>query len=346
MTHLRIEQTVGQTEYISTSTAKKLYDIAKSGTLDVSSNLQGTCHIQGGGYDVYKTFLEAKFPDFHLSMDKQYVLFEDSLCESIIATQIGDGTGVTLAEIQSYGTGVNAPVSVPKSWFYDSTQGAYRPVTKFNEFILFTGLRQIDAEMFKDNTYLTEISIPYVSSSIGGSTFRNCSSLTKVVLDSRITELSGNMFLGAPIEQINMGNVQYFSNNCFNWCQHIQQSCYDFSSAISIGIAAFSWSSFDGDVVIPATCTNLGNTAFYKTKVHSIEILSPTITLGTSIFADLLQYPTHAILRCTTVPTFPDANPFPGQYPIYVVDSLLSSYQSASGWSGLSSRLHGISELT
>lgn len=99
MTHLRIEQAEGSTEYISSAGAKKLYELCKNSTFDNASNLQGTCHIQGGGYAVYKTYLETMFPNFHLTMDREYFVIQDSEFENVLAQNWGDGTGITAAQL-------------------------------------------------------------------------------------------------------------------------------------------------------------------------------------------------------------------------------------------------------
>lgn len=100
MTHLRIEQNNIQ-ENVSSAVIEKLYELAISGDLDQNSNLAGVVSIPGG-YVIWKNTLETMFPDFHLTMGKEYIPFNDPAFEAAcVANFSSDGIGMTMADFQA-----------------------------------------------------------------------------------------------------------------------------------------------------------------------------------------------------------------------------------------------------
>lgn len=167
MTHLRIEQNEGAVEYVSSAVIKKLYDLATSGDLDVTSNLQGTLHVTTT-YQEYEQALETAYPHLHISADNYYVLFQDlEVLRVLLTNSIGDGVGVTLTQAASANIG---------SIFKNNTT-----ITSFDELRFFTSTTGFGQSAFEGCSSLTSIKFPSTLISIGANSFRNCSSLTGVL---------------------------------------------------------------------------------------------------------------------------------------------------------------------
>lgn len=94
MEHLVIEQNNIQ-EPVTSAIITKLYEIAKSGDLRLTSNLKGSLYAQkayGGEVD----FLRGRFSELIITVDTRYKSFVDPYCKQFWAnTPIGDGVGVT-----------------------------------------------------------------------------------------------------------------------------------------------------------------------------------------------------------------------------------------------------------
>lgn len=104
MTHLRIEQDDGSTQYVSNSVITKLYELAISGDLDQNSNLIGNLHVSGT-YRKYKDYLEQQFNStnnkgpLYITADNYYKSFVDPNAARFFANcPAGDGSGITEAQ--------------------------------------------------------------------------------------------------------------------------------------------------------------------------------------------------------------------------------------------------------
>lgn len=332
MYHLRIEQNNIQ-ENVSSSVITKLYELTQT-NLDNTSNLQGNLHVNAT-YQDYVDYLETKYPNLYISSNKIYVRFEDPVAQQIIADQIGDGIGVTLTQMQSY------TKAIPGSWFKNQN------IEKFNEFALFTSARWESDLVWQNNTYIKEISFPYspAVTDTRNTIFEGATSLEKVTLTPYITNIGVKAFQGCSklTTVSNTQNVKIFGSNCFSNCSKL--TSIDFSSVTSIGEFAIRGTGLVGDIVFPNTLTYVGSEGVaYNSYITSIDITSPSIQFGFSCFCGNTSLQKF-ILRCTTVPTLGNTKTFDGNFPIYVVDSLLNDYKAASNWSSIQSRLHGISEL-
>ena len=210
MTHLRIEQSDSATEQVSSAVIKKLYDLAISGDLDNTSNLQGRLHTTV----TYKEYVDVlcksqqnpsgMFPNLYISSDNYYILFQDPEVERILKDSIGDGVGVTLTQA------ANANIH---NTFANNTN-----ITSFNEFDKFTNsqyevsfmrctnLANINlskvttiASLGFQSTSLTISSINTLSSLLtrfGAACFMSCTNISGVVDISRtsVTELPNGLF--------------------------------------------------------------------------------------------------------------------------------------------------------
>lgn len=384
MTHLYIEQNTGLTEEVNSSIISKLYELAISGDLDETSDLKGRLHSTTG-YVSQVNYLNTNFQDLIISCDNLYVEFQDPAVASILATNFGDGTGITQATVNSM-TSFNGK-------FSDSN------ITSFNELSQFTNITEINSNnRFNSCTSLTSIDLSNITKISGEDgyqrwNFENCANLTNVGDTS---------------------NVTYFGQGAFSSCSKLEH--VDISSAITIGNSAF-WNTkitfstlptsiqeigedaFGGqNVHVPATInlpnlTNIGHNALAeKSEIINIVDLGTITTLGTgtdgygrSPFYGCNNLETAIIPETITgigygfangnkvrwikilsdaVPTLyakgytfgtdfdwsSSADPKPiidtRSYPIYVKDNLVTSYQSATNWNKITpSRFKPLSQF-
>ena len=213
MTHLRIEQNTGVREQVGANVLSKLYDLAMSGTLDSSSNIEGWIKVPYG-YREQETFLETNFP-LTIDIDTYYVYFQDPEANRILKDavtqnnrQLGDGTGVFESEFTQF-------TRVQAAWFKDNTT-----IQTLNELSKATSCTEIYAQAFKGCSSLTSINLANITTTGTGS-FQNCSSLTN---------------LG------DTSNLQYIDTNCFSGCSSLSGTL-SFPSVTTVGSLAFNNSS-------------------------------------------------------------------------------------------------------
>ena len=96
---------------------------------------------------------------------------------------------------------------------------------------------------------------------IGSQAFNGCNSLTTVTI-TKVERIESQAFNEcSSLSTINLSSVKYIENKAFYNCTSL--GSVDISSVIEIG-----WNAFQGNnletVSIPATCTKIGEGAFYK----------------------------------------------------------------------------------
>ena len=210
--------------------------------------------------------------------------------------------------------------------------------------------------------------------SIGGSTFQNCTSLAEITLPASLTSIDNYAFDGCSLltRVINLENTKVTSigNYAFNGCSSLSEITLP-DTLTSIGGAAFYGCSSLADISLPASLTSIGGSTFNScslltrvinlenTKVTSIgnyafngcsslsEITLPdTLTsIGEAVFkyCSSLQY---IRIEATTPPTLASTNAIPSKIgAIYVPDESVAAYQAATNWSSFASKIKGISEM-
>lgn len=301
MTHLRIEQS-GITEEVSHSLISKLYELAISGDLDQSSNLMGRLNVSGAKQS-WITYLTAQYPDLHITASKLYVDFVDPLVESrLLAFNIGDGTGVTLADMQNATIGTG-------DVFYNTA------ITSFDEFQYFTkpSFTNTAQSFCQECKQLTSITYPpqmrvvsqrshlqnrslrtidfrnTVLTTIGGSAFEECTSLESVYLPNTCTSIEAYAFVNnSSLTTIDTSNVVTFGRNAFDRCTALQS--IDLSSATSIGEQAFKDCTNLTTVTLNTASTTLGAGCFKGCTALSSIDLSNVTQLGTTSSDNLGQF--------------------------------------------------------
>ena len=263
MTSLNIQQSTQQSENVSTITIEKLYNLALTSTVEdqnssFSMSLQGNVSVPAA-YGIQVQYLTTKFPNFHISANALYVMFQDPEVKRVLLTKniSSDGIGITETEATS--------VTGMPNWFLQNTD-----ITTFNELKYFTNVnlsitfdgcsnltsvdlskvRQIQSRSFRNCAKLNiEVNAPLISGDLGWSAFegsgitkvlnlgsctsieeycfRTCTNLTEVTLPTSCTALGQNAFNRCVnLQTINVENIMYISSAVFSECTSISQIFY------------------------------------------------------------------------------------------------------------------------
>lgn len=155
-------------------------------------NIAGTLRIN---YSVYKRDIEdienSRIPlNILYDPSNLYVWFEDETVRSIVATNWGDGTGITEAQA--------AAVTNIGTVFKGNEE-----ITKFDEFEKFEMIAYLNNANFQGCNKLEKIVLPdtFTEFRIGGANnegvFKDCTSLMSINLDN-IISMGGNVFYNTP----------------------------------------------------------------------------------------------------------------------------------------------------
>lgn len=179
----------------------------------------------------------------------------------------------------------------------------------------------INHNAFRDCPSLVSVGDTSNVTSIGEASFRDCSSLVSIDLQN-ITSLTHYAFYGCS-SLVSVGDT----SNLTSLGHYIFGNC---SSLISINIA---------------NVKTFGNSTFSAcTSLTSVDISSAT-SLGNAVFYGCTSL-TSVILRNATPPELGHSNAFydTNDCPIYVPDSAVNAYKTATNWSTLASRIKPLSE--
>lgn len=230
MTHLYIEQNTGQTEEVNSSIISKLYELASSGDLDNTSDLKGRLHSTTAK-EMHVTYLNSSFDDLYISVDTQYLTFEDSNIETLMKRYIGTNDGVSLQDVQtfilsntSFGNSyVNTHTN--RNGLFTTNNEEKRNIQSFKEFAtLFSGIRQINQNTFSAGRNMTDITIPASVTEIGESCFNGCNSLTVTMLGTTPPTVGTNTFNGVQAIKVPQGTLSSYQTAWTDYANKISES--------------------------------------------------------------------------------------------------------------------------
>ena len=189
-------------------------------------------------------------------------------------------------------------------------------------------ITNLPAGTFMKNQKITSVNLP-ACSIIGPNAFAVCSNLTSVNLPA-CGEIGPDAFAGCSnLTAINLPNCYYIGSLAFEDCANL--STLDLPQCREVESGALA---------------NINN--LQKVQLGSSTI-TDKFTITTAAFANCpkldhleLYYPKVAQLQTTA---FTDTKIDEGFGSIYVPESLVSAYQSASNWSAYASQIHSLSEL-
>ncbi len=155
--------------------------------------------------------------------------------------------------------------------------------------------------------------------SIGEYAFMQCSSLTNIIIPNNITKIGRNAFEQTGLTNIIIpSGITSINDEVFKYCKHLTNITLT-NSIISIGEYAFYDCDRLSQIIIPDRVTSIGKSAFGG--------------------CDNL---TSVVIQSTTPPTLETDLFYGNEYRIYVPDSLVEAYKTASSWETYSSKIRAI----
>ena len=144
----------------------------------------------------------------------------------------------------------------------------------------------IRGSAFSGCSSLTSINIPESVTSIGGSAFEYCSSLTSINIPESVTSIGDSVFIGcSSLTSINIPEgVTSIGGSAFSGCSSLTSIVIP-DGVTSIGNSAFSYCSSLTSIVIPDGVTSIGNQAFNNCEsLTSINIPEGVTSIGYESF--------------------------------------------------------------
>ena len=316
-------------------------------------NISGALKIN---YSVYERDIEAieksRIPITLLyDASNLYVWFEDDVVREIVATNWGDGVGITKEQVKAV-----------TSWGY----------TFQNSGIQF----------FDDAHYFTGVTLLEASGYGYGGAFNRCTALKSVVLPTTITTIQNGSasygggdgaFYGATslTRCVGLENVTYFGACSFYNCPALTEVDIDWNKVTYIGDAAFTQCKINVDKLVVPNLKTLGRSSLQGIQTKVVADLGKITSLPyhwyVKLFCDnvecvvlpdtLTSMETHSmymdngfkvlVMKATTPPTIKD-NTFmrlPDVAKFYVPDASVEAYKTATNWSASASRILPISTL-
>lgn len=325
----------------------KLTDGTYSG-LDANGNtiensypvLDGKLNINANCYEDTVTALMNKFTQLNLNITGAYYLrFADSTVQSICVTNWGDGTGITKAQC--------AAVSSIGTIFASNTA-----ITSFNEFKYFTGLsdKSVYQFNFQGCTSLKSISLPYGITTIRNDCFSELSALEYIDVPETVTRISSaNCFYNCNLKSFSAaGKFTYIGAATFDNNKNLKTCLIPNAIITSIEAGLVRNCSSLELFVIPETVTSIGGAAFYNcSSLKQLIIPLSVASISYDVFVGCVSM---QWFKCfpTTPPTLTNSTPFndTNNCPIYVPDSSVDAYKTATNWVTYASRIKAISTFT
>ena len=151
---------------------------------------------------------------------------------------------------------------------------------------ILEGVTSIGNSTFQDCSGLTSIQLPSTVTNIGFRAFKNCSGLTSISIPSTVTSIDANAFDGCSgLTSISIPEgVTSIGNSAFSGCSSLTSISIP-EGVTSIGNMAFSGCSSLTSISIPEGVTSIGNSAFSGcSSLTSISIPEGVTSIGYGAF--------------------------------------------------------------
>lgn len=290
MNSLTITQKTSETErYIPNEVITTLYDIGKdddenqtlTSGVDTTDSNRPVTSVVGSvavrvAYANQINYLATKFPNLNISTDATYIYFKDTEVERVLLTAgIGDGTGITPQDAANANIG---------TIFKNNTT-----ITSFDEFGYFNRANTSPTnEMFNGCTNLKQIDLSNIAQ-IPYRAFYNCSNLEidATNLSQSIISVGQDAFRDCSkmTGDINLPSLSTLGNSAFTNCYSID-SVTDLGSITSIPYQCFINCTNMKRLVIPNTCSSLGNNALDNCGIEQLTI---PVSMKNAVFRLLPQ---------------------------------------------------------
>lgn len=286
MTHLKIQQN-NIPENVTNAVIEKLYDIVSNESLDESSDLSGLLYVPIT-YRAQAEYLTTAFPNLTINAGNYAIPFEDPAMVTYL-NSIGVGSDGMVTEAQAAAATVVA----------NSTENT---VTKFNELKYFTNITTSKGGISGGNhgnitfagwTALEEVdisnftSLGHDTSSGLDDTFRNCTSLKKVIASNKLTEIGYAAFNNCSnLEDIIglSGTIDTYGN-AFSGCTKLKDSNFTNVLIIPHYKETFKNCSAITTIALDPTTTIISDRVFNGcTALITVSGLSNVTSFGTECF--------------------------------------------------------------
>jgi len=380
MEHIKIEQT-SNVEVVDSNIIHKLAEEAQD--CDASSNMTGNLQTTNA-YEDDVDFLTTKFPGLSINATQGlYLRIADPTVQNILATNFGDGTGITKTQAQL--------LQHFNDKFINNTD-----IETFNELSKFTNITEINRNnRFNSCTNLKSIDLSNITKISGSNgyerwNFEFCSNLEDVGDTSNVTYFGEMAFWGCTkLTHIDISSAEYIIGDAFYNCSSLIINEFPTSlkyindefrnvtlpQTIDIpGLETIENKSFTGNASVVhikdlGTISKLGdgtdgynNAPFSNCPNLEDAIIPETVTKIGHAFGSgsnnirWIKILSNSVPELCAIRTFgaewtnPYMDPINGTYvgktyPIYVKDSLLTQYQSATNWEYIASRLRPLSQF-
>lgn len=225
-----------------------------------------------------------------LGMEREpYIVFADPVVEQICATNWGNGIGVTpswATRATSLGLVFRGNTSIVS--FDEMEQFGFTEITGGSN----TGATTQGA--FGSCTSLVSVTPPNTLTSVGAYAFYGCSNLESFVFPTGQVTLGQHAFNGcSKLEDVGKPKVSSLGSSCnrlFYQCAKLpsldlsESTFTSFPSASASGNRPFYGCSSLALIILPTTCTTIGNYVFYGVVATSITGLNNITSIGTGAF--------------------------------------------------------------
>lgn len=223
----------------------------------------------------------------------------------------------------------------------------FRNCSSLTSIIIRPGVTIIGDYVFSQCSSLDSIDIPEGVTKIGNSAFSFCYNLTSAAIPEEVQAIGDSAFLECRslISAIIPAGVETIRNNTFSTC-HSLASVTIPESVKTIGSNAFWACRKLTSLYIPDSVTVIGREmCYYCTSLETVVLPAGVATIPERSFYECSALKT-LIIKAATPPTI-GANAFYHTtiQEIYVPDTSIEAYKTATGWSEYAIIIKGISEM-
>lgn len=279
MEHIKIEQN-SNVEVVDSNIISKLAEAAQD--CDASSNMTGNLQTTNA-YEDDVDFLTTKFPGLSINATQGlYLRIADPAVKNILATNFGDGTGITKAQAQSL-----------QHFNYKFAGNA--DIETFNEMSKFTNITEINYNnRFNSCTNLKSVDLSNITKISGANgyerwNFEQCSNLEDVGDTSNCTYFGYQAFNEcSKLAEVNLVNATYIGDYAFYKCVNLTDINCNLTKVETIGNGAFrecSNISSLSTINLPNLSGSLSMSFMKCTQIQHITSLGSLSTLH-SVFGN------------------------------------------------------------
>lgn len=281
--NIKIQQAENSIENVDRSVISALYNAHINGDIsqEVDNNNQKVGLVGSitapAGYAIQVSTLNSAYPKFHVTVNSEYISFEDANVEQILLNiGLGDGVGITVQ-------------AASNATFTSSTFQNNTTITSFNEFSYFTKANtNPPVNLFSGCTNLAEIDLTSAEK-ISDGEFRQCG-ITSANLSS-ISVINNNAFSDSSLGgDLNIPNLISMGSNAFYNCTNLTKvSCLGKISAIPERAFVNYKNASEAllqEVILPYECLSLSGACFQgQSSLRTVKQYTQSIDSGQPLVA-------------------------------------------------------------